>query len=148
MSTPTPDALDARLPLDQLDAAAQARLRRVETEAKALNVRLQLTAQDAVLAPADASWQGRGDYTDADMLGMYFRGLADASQIEGPVAFATGQAYLARDLHAAEVEWRGIVNRSVAGAAEGPSYADLCERRGEFDRAERARKLLAERSIA
>lgn len=148
MSTPTPDVLDARLPVDQLDAAAQARLRRVEAEAKALNVRLQLAAQDAVLVPLDGSWQGRGDYTVDDMLAAYTRGLTDASRIEGPVAFAAGQAYLARDLHAADVEWRGIVNRSVAGAAEGPSYADLCERRGEFDRAERARKLLAERSIA
>lgn len=51
----------------------------------------------------------------------------------------------------AEDDWQAIHSRAAAIArqvAESPSYADLAERRGEHDRAERQRAILRERGIA
>ena len=50
-----------------------------------------------------------------------------------------------------EDEWRHSHEISAAVArqiAEHGSYADLCERRGEPDRAERQRRIVRERGIA
>lgn len=50
-----------------------------------------------------------------------------------------------------EDEWRGTHEISAAIArqiAEQGSYADLAERRGELDRAERQRRIVRERGIA
>lgn len=79
----------------------------------------------------------------------YMRGMAD----QWPVALEVGRR---RGWREATARWdaehsafldasnRGLV-RDVAGA---PSYAELCERRGEYDRAERARRTLRERGVA
>lgn len=50
-----------------------------------------------------------------------------------------------------EDEWRGTHEISAAIArqiAEQGSYADLAERRGQLDRAERQRRIVRERGIA
>lgn len=51
----------------------------------------------------------------------------------------------------AEDEWRGRMEVSAAIArlvAARPTYADLCDRRGEPDRAARQREILRDRGVA
>jgi hypothetical protein len=50
-----------------------------------------------------------------------------------------------------EDEWRGAMEVSASVArfvAQNGSYADLCERRGETERAERQRRIVRERGIS
>lgn len=158
------DALDARLPFDQLDAAAQARLARVEAEATAEYLRRQSEALAVLPAPLDATWMGRiATMTPsalAELAGAadYWRrsgyedgwhdGARDSAEVERAIGYATGQADLARDLERADREHRAAMNRAVAASAGAPSYVELCERRGEHDRAERQRRILRERGVA
>ena len=64
-------------------------------------------------------------------------------------AYAAGQADLATALHAEHLKWLDAENRALsASLASGTPYAELCELRGEPERAERARQVYAERGIA
>lgn len=158
------DALDARLPFDQLDAAAQARLARVEAEATEKFLRLQANAFKVLPVPLDAVWMRRIGTMTPDALAElvaaadYWRrsgyedgwhdGARDSAEVERAVGYATGQADLARDLERVDREHRAAMNRAVVASSPGVSYADLCERRGEHERAERQRMILRERGLA
>lgn len=64
-------------------------------------------------------------------------------------AYAAGQADILTALHAEHLRQLGAENRALsASLAQGVPYPELCERRGEPERAERARRLYAERGIA
>jgi len=62
---------------------------------------------------------------------------------------ASGIAELATTQHADHLKWQEDMNRALVDSlTKGTPYAQLCEIRGEHDRAERARHLYAERGIA
>ena len=62
---------------------------------------------------------------------------------------AKGIADLATTQHADHLKWQEDMNRALADSlTKGTPYAQLCEIRGEHDRAERARHLYAERGVA
>lgn len=62
---------------------------------------------------------------------------------------ASGIAELATTQYADHLKWREEMDRALVGSlTKGTPYAQLCEIRGEHDRAERARRLYAERGIA
>lgn len=64
-------------------------------------------------------------------------------------AYAAGQADMVTALHAEQLKQLDAENRALsASLAQGVPYAELCEIRGEHDRAARARQVLAERGIA
>lgn len=64
-------------------------------------------------------------------------------------AYAAGQADMVTALHAEQLKQLDAENRALsASLAQGVPYAELCEIRGEHDRAARARQLYAERGIA
>ena len=64
-------------------------------------------------------------------------------------AYAAGQADILTALHAEQLKQLDAENRALsASLAQGVPYPELCERRGEYDRAARARQLYAERGIA
>lgn len=64
-------------------------------------------------------------------------------------AYAAGQADILTALHAEQLKQLDAENRALSAfLAQGVPYAELCELRGEHDRAERARQLYAERGIA
>ena len=142
--------------LEARDAAARAR-------ALARYLTLRQAAQERVGA-AHGAWQERLATMSSSALaelesavrfgeGLGYReGWDQAAQDLWPLALEAGQAR-GRYLEAAAADdadrrWRAQVGRDVAASAARPSYAELCERRGEPERAERARRLLAERGIA
>lgn len=62
---------------------------------------------------------------------------------------AAGIAELATTQYADHLKWREEMDRALVDSlTKGTPYAQLCEIRGERDRAERARRLYAERGIA
>ncbi len=62
---------------------------------------------------------------------------------------ARGIAELAATQHADHLKWQEDMDRALADSlTKGTPYVQLCEIRGEHDRAERARRLYAERGIA
>lgn len=62
---------------------------------------------------------------------------------------AAGIAELATTQYADHLKWREEMDRALVDSlTKGTPYAQLCEIRGEHDRAERARRLYAERGIA
>lgn len=64
-------------------------------------------------------------------------------------AYAAGQADILTALHAEQLKQLDAENRALsASLAQGVPYAELCEIRGEPERAARARQVLAERGIA
>lgn len=64
-------------------------------------------------------------------------------------AYAAGQADMVTALHAGQLRQLDAENRLLsASLAQGVPYPELCELRGEPERAERARQLYAERGIA
>lgn len=64
-------------------------------------------------------------------------------------AYAAGQADILTALHAEYLKQLDAENRALsASLAQGVPYPELCELRGEPERAERARQLYAERGIA
>lgn len=64
-------------------------------------------------------------------------------------AYAAGQADILTAIHAEQLKQLDAENRALsASLAQGVPYAELCEIRGEHDRAARARQVLAERGIA
>lgn len=64
-------------------------------------------------------------------------------------AYAAGQADMVTALHAEHLRQLDAENRALsASLAQGVPYPELCELRGEPERAERARQLYAERGIA
>ena len=64
-------------------------------------------------------------------------------------AYAAGQADMVTALHAEQLRRLDAENRALsASLAQGVPYPELCERRGEPERAARARQLYAERGIA
>ena len=64
-------------------------------------------------------------------------------------AYAAGQADMVTALHAEQLRQLDAENRALsASLAQGVPYPELCELRGEPERAERARQLYAERGIA
>lgn len=78
----------------------------------------------------------------------YEQGLRDGFRLGERAGQARGRYLEAAAADDADRRWRAQVGRDVAASAARPSYAELCERRGEPERAERARRLLAERGIA
>ncbi|WP_315134706.1 hypothetical protein [uncultured Actinomyces sp.] len=78
----------------------------------------------------------------------YEQGVRDGFRLGERAGQARGRYLEAAAADDADRRWRAQVGRDVAASAARPSYAELCERRGEPERAERARRLLAERGIA
>lgn len=72
-----------------------------------------------------------------------------ASAATAAVAHAEGRAELARELAEAQRDYLGREARALSACLTStPPYAELCERRGEHERAERQRRILRERGIA
>ena len=70
-----------------------------------------------------------------------------------PLVWAAGYAKGQKDLTVAQAEahrrWQEEMDRQlVTSLSKGVPYPELCERRGEPDRADRARQVYAERGIA
>ena len=83
----------------------------------------------------------------------YLSAFEDVTHDLFPLVWAAGYAEGQKDLvvgqDAAHRRWQEDVDRRLAASlARGVPYPELCERRGEPDRAERARHLYAERGIA
>ena len=88
----------------------------------------------------------------ASELAAYVRGyIAGEESAEAgtrPDDYLRGWTDHARAVRAAdEAAWAGV-REVVARAASAPSYAELAETRGEPDRADRQRQLLAERGVS
>lgn len=83
----------------------------------------------------------------------YLKALEDVARDLFPLVlragYAEGQKDLAVGQDAAHRQWQEEMHcRLSASLAQGVPYAELCEIRGEHDRAARARQVLAERGIA
>lgn len=82
----------------------------------------------------------------------FFAGYEDhshASAATAAVAHAEGRAELARELAEAQRDYLGREARALSAClASTPPYAGLCDLRGEHDRAQRQREIMAERGIA
>lgn len=83
----------------------------------------------------------------------YLKALEDIARDLFPLVLRAGYAEGQKDLvvgqDAAHRQWQEEMHcRLSASLAQGVPYAELCEIRGEHDRAARARQVLAERGIA
>lgn len=83
----------------------------------------------------------------------YLNAFEDVARDLIPLVWAAGYAEGQKDLlvgqDAAHRQWQEDVDRRLAASlASGTPYAELCELRGEPERAERARQVYTERGIA
>lgn len=83
----------------------------------------------------------------------YLKALEDVARDLFPLVMRAGYAEGQKDLvvgqDAAHRKWQEEMHRRLAAElTRGVPYAELCERRGEPERAARARQVLAERGIA
>lgn len=83
----------------------------------------------------------------------YLNAFEDVARDLFPLVWAAGYCEGQKDLvvgqDAAHRRWQEEMDRRLAASlAQGVPYPELCERRGEPERAERARRLYAERGIA
>lgn len=83
----------------------------------------------------------------------YLNAFEDVARTLFPLVWAAGYAEGQKDLvvgqDAAHRRWQEEMDRALAASlSQGTPYVQLCERRGEPDRAERARQLYAEREIS
>ena len=155
--------LDATQPLDMLAHDARARRREataIEARAwQAATGKCRDYAQDAPpsvfkrldeLGP-EAMREVSRTIAVGERMG-YQAGFEAACALLEPsrnAAYAAGQADMVTALHAEYLKQLDAENRALsASLAQGVPYAELCEIRGEHDRAARARQVLAERGIA
>lgn len=158
-----PERLNPSLPLRELAQAASARRRKMKARAvreqdAAIKVGLDYAADDLPsvfdrldsLTPDAAAEVGRV-YSAGERIGWQ-AGFDDAMRVlraSNAAAYAEGQADLAAALYAEQLKWQEDTDRRLAASlASGSSYLELCELRGESDRADRARQLYAVRGIA
>ena len=83
----------------------------------------------------------------------YLNAFEDVARDLFPLVWAAGYREGQKDLvvgqDAAQRRWQEEMDRALAASlSRGTPYVQLCERRGEPDRAERARQLYAERGIS
>lgn len=162
-ATATFPRLDATQPLDMLAHDARARRREataIEARAwQAATGKCRDYAQDAPpsvfkrldeLGP-EAMREVSRTIAVGERMG-YQAGFEAACALLEPsrnAAYAAGQADMVTALHAEYLKQLDAENRALsASLAQGVPYPELCELRGEPERAERARQLYAERGIA
>ena len=162
-ATATLPRLDATQPLDVLAHDARARRREataIEARAwQAATGKCRDYAQDASpsvfkrldeLGP-EAMREVSRTIAVGERMG-YQAGFEAACALLEPsrnAAYAAGQADMVTALHAEYLKQLDAENRALsASLAQGVPYPELCELRGEPERAERARQLYAERGIA
>lgn len=162
-ATATLPRLDATQPLDALAHDARARRREataIEARAwQAATGKCRDYAQDAPpsvfkrldeLGP-EAMREVNRTIAVGERMG-YQAGFEAACALLEPsrnAAYAAGQADMVTALHAEYLKQLDAENRALsASLAQGVPYPELCELRGEPERAERARQLYAERGIA
>lgn len=155
--------LDPTQPLDELAHAARARRREttaIEARAwQAATEKCRDYAQDAPpsvfnrldeLGP-EAMREVSRTIAVGERLGYQAGFEAAGAMLETAraAAYAAGQADLATALHAEHLKWLDAENRALsASLASGTPYPELCELRGEPERAERARQAYTERGLA
>ena len=161
-ATATLSRLDATQPLDMLAHDARARRREATAiearEWQAATEKCQDYAQDATpsvfkrldeLGP-EAMREVSRTIAVGERIG-YCAGFEAACALlktTQNAAYAAGQADMVTALHAEQLRQLDAENRALsASLAQGVPYAELCELRGEHDRAERARQVLAERGV-
>ena len=158
-----PERLDPSLPLRELAQAASARRREMKARAvreqdAAIKAGLDYAADDLPsvfdrldsLTPDAAAEVGRV-YSAGERIGWQagFDDAMGALRASNAAAYAEGQADLAAALYAEQLKWQEDTDRRLAASlASGTRYPELCELRGESDRADRARQLYAVRGIA
>lgn len=158
-----PPRLDPSLPLGELAQAASARRREMKVRAvreqdAAIKAGLDYAADDLPsvfdrldsLTPDAAAEVGRV-YSAGERIGWQagFDDAMRALRASNAAAYAEGQADLAAALYAEQLKWQQETDRCLAASlASGTRYPELCELRGEHDRADRARQLYAVRGIA
>ena len=158
-----PERLDPSLPLRELAQAASARRREMKARAvrehdAAIKAGLDYAADDLPsvfdrldsLTPDAAAEVGRV-YSAGERIGWQagFDDAMRALRASNAAAYAEGQADLAAALYAEQLKWQEDTDRRLAASlASGSSDPELCELRGESDRADRARQLYAVRGIA
>lgn len=162
-ATATFPRLDATQPLDMLAHDARARRREATAiearEWQAATEKCRDYAQDATpsvfkrldeLGP-EAMREVNRTIAVGERIG-YQAGFESACALlktTQNAAYAAGQADLAAALYAEQLKWQEDTDRRLAASlASGSSYPELCELRGESDRADRARQLYAVRGIA
>lgn len=162
-ATATFPRLDATQPLDMLAHDARARRREATAiearEWQAATGKCRDYAQDAPpsvfkrldeLGP-EAMREVNRTIAVGERIGWQ-AGFDDAMRVlraSNAAAYAEGQADLAAALYAEQLKWQEDTDRRLAASlASGSSYPELCELRGESDRANRARQLYAVRGIA
>lgn len=162
-ATATFPRLDATQPLDMLAHDARARRREataIEARAwQAATGKCRDYAQDAPpsvfkrldeLGP-EAMREVSRTIAVGERMG-YQAGFEAACALLEPsrnAAYTAGQADMVTALHAEYLKQLDAENRALsASLAQGVPYPELCELRGEPERAERARQLYAERGIA
>lgn len=158
-----PERLDPSLPLREFAQAASARRREMKARAvreqdAAIRAGLDYAADDLPsvfdrldsLTPDATAEVGRV-YSAGERIGWQ-AGFDDAMRVlraSNAAAYAEGQADLAAALYAEQLKWQEDTDRRLAASlASSASYPELCELRGESDRADRARQLYAVRGIA
>ena len=161
-ATATFPRLDATQPLDMLAHDARARRREATAiearEWQAATEKCQDYAQDASpsvfkrldeLGP-EAMREVSRTIAVGERIG-YCAGFEAACALlktTQNAAYAAGQADMVTALHAEQLKQLDAENRALsASLAQGVPYAELCELRGEHDRAARARQILAERGV-
>ena len=134
-ATATFPRLDATQPLDILAHDARARRR----EATAIEAReWRAATENRTIAVGERIGYQAG-----------FEAACALLKTTQNAAYAAGQADILTALHAEHLRQLDAENRALsASLAQGVPYAELCEIRGEHDRAARARQVLAERGIA
>ena len=158
-----PERPDPSLPLRELAQVASARRREMKARAvreqdATIKAGLDYAADDLPsvfdridsLTPDAAAEVGRV-YSAGERIGWQagFDDAVRALRASNAAAYAEGQADLAAALYAEQLKWQEDTARSLAASlASGSSYPELCELRGESDRADRARQLYAVRGIA
>lgn len=162
-ATATLPRLDATQPLDVLAHDARARRREataIEARAwQAATEKCQDYAQDASpsvfkrldeLGP-EAMREVSRTIAVGERIGYQagFEAACALLKTTQNAAYAAGQADMVTALHAEQLKRLDAENRALsASLAQGVPYPELCELRGEPERAERARQLYAERGIA
>lgn len=162
-ATATLPRLDATQPLDMLAHDARARRREATAiearEWQAATEKRQDYAQDASpsvfkrlgeLNP-EAMREVSRTIAVGERIGYQagFEAACALLKTTQNAAYAAGQADMVTALHAEQLKQLDAENRTLsASLAQGVPYAELCELRGEHDRAERARQLYAARGIA
>ena len=158
-----PERLDPSLPLRELAQAASARrremkVREVREQGVVIKAGLDYAADDLPsvfdrldsLTPDAAAEVGRV-YSAGERIGWQagFDDAVRALRASNAAAYAEGQADLAVALYAEQLRWQEETDRRLAASlASGTRYPELCELRGEHDRADRARRIYAVRGIA